>query len=129
MNILDLNYLRRGPYELNTSIELVNFLFFDIETTGLKANRGAKITEIALIDRANTVFHWTVSDTEAHSIDSRTFYDLSNLLRSGVIVGHNINFDLSFIAYEAERMNLDIPQILFCDTLTLAKTIRLKTKN
>src|SRR5699024_6356177 len=44
-------------------------------------------------------------------------------LTTGVVVGHNVGFDLGFLAYEAERLGFRGPELLFIDTLVLAKKI------
>jgi len=46
------------------SIELSNFLFLDIETTGLRPDRGARITEIAIYSRSQQIEVWRKNKNE-----------------------------------------------------------------
>ncbi len=82
-------------------IEVASLAFFDIETTGLRPDRGARITETVL-DRDGVRFNW-----ERDSVNDSTFPSqlpcLFDHLCAGVVVGHNVQFDLRFVAYEADR--------------------------
>src|SRR5690625_7847388 len=58
--------LRNDKPEKSTSIELTNFLFFDIETTGSRPDRGAKITEISILDRNSQLYLWRENSGPFH---------------------------------------------------------------
>ena len=106
------------------SVERTSFIFLDIETTGLYPNRGARITEIAILNRNSTTFAWK-GDKDKLS-DKKLAEQLPVVLRhltTGVVVGHNISFDLGFLAYEADRLRFRGPKVLFVDTLGLAKKL------
>ncbi len=111
--------LRNDKPEKSTSIELTNFLFFDIETTGLRPDRGAKITEISILDRNSQLYLWRE--------DSGTFnVELQKVLQTlqrGVVVGHNLQFDFWFLSYEADRYGFEGPSLKYIDTLSLSRKL------
>jgi DNA polymerase III epsilon subunit-like protein len=121
------NQLRRGPYNLDSSVELVNFLFLDTETSGLKPNRSCRITEIAILDRSDALFSWYTNSHE-QLINFEHIPKLFMILKDGVVVAHNLKFDLSFIAYEASVHGLSLPPLLCTDTLTIAKSCQISPK-
>jgi DNA polymerase III subunit epsilon len=121
--MLALNNIRESLPNRHTSIELSNFNFFDIETNGLRPDRGARITEIAILNRNNFQFIWNSNiDAENKSIHEHLKIVYSHL-RTGVVVGHNLPFDFWFLSYESDRLNTDGPDLLFIDTLSLSKKI------
>lgn len=106
-------------------IETTALRFFDIETTGLRPDRGARITEIALVDRGGAQLDWR---RERDATDLSTVLPgLFDHLQAGVVVGHNVRFDFRFVAYEADRLGLRGPAVRFIDTLDLARTLDLRT--
>jgi DNA polymerase-3 subunit epsilon len=105
------------------SIELTTFAFLDIETTGLYPNKGARIREIALLDRQDLLFYWSNQVITKNLSLSTEISKALELLSNTVIVGHNVQFDLQFIAYEADRYNCKGPNVFFIDTLSLAREI------
>jgi len=112
------------PKSRYISVEKTAFAFLDIETTGLYPERGSRIIEIAILSRNNPRFLF--NETASTITDKKLAQQLpllSNYLQSGVIVGHNVNFDLQFIAYEADRLGCRGPNVLFIDTLQLAKRL------
>lgn len=99
-------------------------VFFDLETTGLRPDRGARITEVAVVGREAVRFSWMRGQTNLD--DCALALQLPLLLdhlHAGVIVGHNVRFDFRFIAYEAERLGLRGPTVRFIDTLGLARRL------
>lgn len=102
-------------------IRVIDPVFFDIETTGLRPNRGARITEMAVVDRREVRYHWRrgASTSSLASALPRLF----GHLREAVVVGHNLQFDFGFVAYEAERYGLDGPDLRYVDTLGLARRL------
>jgi len=98
--------------------------FFDLETTGLRPDRGARITEIAVLGR--DVWHVTWSRTRKTRKPTAelqaALHATLEQLTEGIVVGHNLAFDFRFIAYEAERHRYDLPRLRFIDTLALART-------
>lgn len=112
------------------SIELASFAFFDIETTGLRPDRGARITEIAILKRSGDRYIW--HRDECSNRDKAITAALKKVVRqlqTGVVVGHNVRFDLRFVAYEAERLGLKGLNIQFIDTLGLAQKMNLPVTN
>lgn len=122
--MITIESLREAQPQTQQSIEATSFVFFDIETSGLRPDRGASITEIALLKRNGLKLHWTYdtkSDYDSEII--RLLPTINELLVSGVVIGHNVHFDLKFIAYEADRLGFRGPKILYIDTLILARKL------
>lgn len=113
--------LRDNNPEKTKSIELTNFHFFDIETTGLRPDRGAKITELSILNRNSQLYSWR------RNSDTDIFYDelpkILELLHKGVVVGHNLQFDFWFLSYEADRRGIEGPSLRFIDTLSLSRKL------
>lgn len=108
-------------------IEVASLLFFDIETTGLRPDRGARITEIAVVDRERVRLDWRrAPDTTDEAPPLPALFDH---LRTGVVVGHNLQFDFRFVAYEADRLGLRGPTVRFIDTLGLARRLLDRTSD
>lgn len=96
---------------------------FDLETSGLYIERGARPWEFAIIDRGGLRLGWT-AEARAHaglSLDllRRVFAELGQK----VVVGHNIGFDLKFLAAEATRHALQPPPLYCVDTLGLSQRL------
>lgn len=107
-----------------SSIERSSLIFLDIETTGLYPNRGARVTEIAILNRNKSLLKWHQgNDGNINESLENKFPTVYEHLAIGVVVGHNIGFDLEFLAYEAGRLGLRGPDVLFIDTLRLAQKI------
>lgn len=103
-------------------IGLAAFAFFDLETTGLRPDRGAKINEIAVVGNRRTLLHWQAPPDEAGALADQLPRLLEGLT-GRVVVGHNLQFDFRFVAYEARRHGLDGPRLQFIDTLSLARRL------
>src|SRR5690625_7337418 len=88
--------LRNEKPEKSTSIELTYFLFFDIETTGLRPDRGAKITEISILDRNSQLYLWR-EDSGTFNVELQKV--VQNLQR-GVVVGNNFHVGIMFVSIE-----------------------------
>lgn len=97
----------------------------DTETTGRSAELGHRITEIAIVGR----------DVGEHAfdIDDETRFEehaqsVLALLESRLVVGHNVTFDLKFVASEISRLKeLQLPTLYFADTMTLAQRVGRQT--
>jgi ATP-dependent DNA helicase PIF1 len=127
---------RRPPHVYGLTVEEEwpfdapsGFVVLDVETTGLDPDTD-RIIDIAMVrtdDFANPLGYWTslvnpgqpILNTEIHGItdddvvDSPTFSsiadDLLSRLDGQVLVGHNIEFDLSFLHNELARVNRQLP--------------------
>ncbi len=108
---------------VSTSIELSRLVFFDIETTGLRPDRGGEIIEVAILNRSNPLFVWQTNPDNKTNLVSKQLPEIIEQLHSAVVVGHNLAFDLWFISYESNRIGLEGFKILFIDTLSLAKKV------
>jgi len=102
-------------------LEVAPLLFFDVETSGLRPDRGAAIVELALLGAREPLLLW--KGTSAQRLQRAQFRELFAHVREGVIVGHNLRFDLWFVTYEAGRLGLSVPPIRFIDTLGLARRL------
>lgn len=107
----------------NISIELSELLFLDVETSGLNPNRGAFITEIAILDRYKVLFYWKIAKKNSLKLSDNILKKILQTLTQGIVVGHNCHFDFDFIFHEAERKGLDIPMVHYIDTMELSRKI------
>jgi DNA polymerase III epsilon subunit-like protein len=94
----------------------VQWIALDIETTGVSIPRGHRLTEIALLDDFGGSF---IADTDQSSGFESFAIECRGWLTRGVVVGHNVVFDLKFLASEFGRIELAMPAVLFVDTLYL----------
>jgi DNA polymerase III epsilon subunit-like protein len=102
----------------------VSLRFVDLETTGLRPDRGGRICEMAVVDRAGVRFDWTSErEPPPDEVVARRLPELIDHLRDGVVVGHNLSFDVRFLTYEAERLGLGGVDLRFADTLGLARRL------
>ena len=110
-----------GPIPLRVA----PLLFFDVESTGLHPDRGARLTEWAVVDHSGLCVHETLAP-EADGYDAALAERLSRLfgvLCDGIVVGHHLSFDLGFVAREADRLGLAGPRLRYIDTLGLARRL------
>lgn len=119
------------------------FIVLDIETTGLDS-RNDRIVEVSAI-RYNKLVESEkfvtlvnpgtiipIAATEIHHITNQMVIDapfveqvippLLSFLKSSVIVGHYVNFDISFIEVAARRMGF-APAWNYIDTISIAKKL------
>lgn len=109
-------------------IRVASLVFFDLETTGLRPDRGAHIREIAVLNRDGLELNWTLESDlrgtdRADDAVAAQLPTLVSLLQTGVVVGHNLSFDFRFVTYEAERLGTTHLQVRFIDTLGLARRL------
>jgi len=120
------------------------FTVIDFETTGLAPSRGDRVIELGAIcmDPALNIVSGLetlinprrdVGPTHIHGVTARDVFDaptfdrvapsLLEILEGRVIVGHNVAFDLRFLAAELERDGYEIPDFVAIDTLQVAKSL------
>jgi len=105
-------------------LRTASLVFFDLETTGLRPDRGARITEMAVVDERGVRFAWTSPhDPPRDAVVADELPRLIGHLEDGIAIGHNVQFDFRFVAYEAERLGLDGLDVRFIDTLGLARSV------
>jgi len=119
------------------------FAFIDTETTGMSPAQGARICEIAVVINGAAVaaqefsavlnpdviipqevinIHGITNDMAAKSPRFEAVApQLAGMLDNAVIVCHNADFDIPFLAYEFSLCGLRIPQSLVLDTLKFAR--------
>lgn len=103
-------------------VRVASFAFFDLETTGLRPDRGAKITEAAVVSRDRALLHWQRDAAGARPLPA-LLPRLLDRLQGRIVVGHHLQFDFQFVAYEARRHGLTGPALQFIDTLGLARNV------
>jgi len=118
----------RSTFRTTGDIKSVPILFLDIETTGLHPDRGAWITEIALLGDRGVRLATKLQPGDDRILSTKLPY-LIDQLGSGVVVGHNVQFDLRFIAYEADRLGETGPDLQFIDTLGLARKLLTRARD
>ena len=119
-NLSDFHFMNPKP---QTSIELVSYTILDIETSGLRPDRGAKITEVSILNRYSQKYYWKSNIDTCNVLGPNELSIILDCLKQGVVVGHNLQFDFWFIAYECSRYELEGPDIQFIDTLSLARKV------
>ncbi len=109
---------------LDCPVRVAPLIFFDIETTGLRPDRGARVSEAAVLDGQGVRLAWQCGAEDAGGNPfARVLPDLLDRLAAGIVVGHNLRFDLRFVAYEAERLGRRGPDVQAVDTLALARRL------
>jgi DNA polymerase-3 subunit epsilon len=135
-------FRERTP-SLDTPWSEVVLVFLDVETTGLRAEEGDRIVEIAierlepdggarrLVEIVDPGRGVSDEARRIHSIGpaqlrrARPFAavagEILHLLRGGVWVGHNLGFDLRFLRLELRRCGMELSAGWILDTLPLSK--------
>lgn len=113
--------LRLSSPVRSTSIEMSSFIFFDLETTGLRPDRGAEIIEAAVLNRNNIRFHWKRNHSGSSTKSDIPLDKILIELGRGIVVGHNLPFDFWFLSHEAEKIGLHGLNLQFIDTLSLSR--------
>lgn len=119
------------------------FAVIDFETTGFSPRTGDRIVEIGVIcldtdlridGGMETLVdpQRGVGPTHVHGIGvddvvgaptiELVLPHLLEILDGRIVVGHNVAFDLRFLTAEIERAGMSVPDIVFLDTLRLAKS-------
>lgn len=105
-------------------IRTASLVFFDLETTALRPDRGGRICEIAVIGADGVQLDWSTDrDPPPDEAVRSQLPLLIEALQTGIVVGHNLSFDFHFLTYEAERLGHDGVDVRFADTLGLARRV------
>jgi len=144
MNVQSENAYINSPEAWNIPLSQVTWSVLDTETTGISPRYGHRICQFALYkgqtgckDPKRLYCHINPCrkvDPKAGQIHGLSDDFLSTMppfpkiahiiereLDNTVIVGHNVNFDLKFLAMEFRRAGRKSPRIVAIDTLVLAK--------
>lgn len=105
------------------SLENVLLTFIDLETTGMRPDRGAKIIEAVVLNRYDVICNWKMCNSSREKIDNELLIEIRKVISKGVVIGHNLPFDAWFISYECEKRGLEGLSIRFIDTLSLSRKI------
>lgn len=128
---------------LDKPIDEVQFTVFDVETTGLETYLGHRMCEIGLLKFRGTKELDSYSSlvnpersipedvVDIHGITNEMVVnapvfesiadDVLEFIKGTVLVAHNAEFDLGFVAKHLRRAKRRIPDNLVVDTLTLAR--------
>jgi len=143
--LIQLDSNRLSPLACNTSLADIEFVSFDIETTGLSPF-GAKIVELSgvkfKLGNSNFSEFSTLVDPEC-SIPAQVtaIHGITNKMVAGqptiaevipkffnwvgsdniVMAAHNAGFDISFIKFAIAKYQLAVPNHQVIDTLSLAR--------
>jgi len=80
---------------------------------------------MAAVDHDGVRLHWeSEAPRPADETVARRLPPLLDVLETGVVVGHNLQFDVRFLTYEAKRLKLRGLDLQFADTLGLARELR-----
>lgn len=120
--------------------DAIEFCVIDVETTGVRADLGDRIVEIALLrlrGDGTVLDEWTtlvnpqreIDAVEVHGIETRdltrapTFAEIAgdvlHRISDAVLVGHNVGFDQEFLLSELDRAGLEPPALQMLCTLGL----------
>ncbi|MGB2579965.1 DNA polymerase-3 subunit epsilon [Elusimicrobium simillimum] len=124
-------------------IHEVKFAFLDTETTGLSPQQGARLCEVAVVTNGAMIAKSEYSTiinpgclipaeasaihgiTNAMAAEAPYFIDIApqliSILEDSVIVCHNADFDIPFLAYELGLCGLRLPRAVVLDTLKFAR--------
>lgn len=118
------------------------FSFVDVETTGMSPASGGRVVEVAVlsvrpdgeeefssllnpqtpIPPEVTAIHGITNDmVRASPVFRQIAPSLGARLENTVVVCHNADFDVPFLAYEFGLSGLRLPPIMILDTLRLAR--------
>ncbi len=145
-----MNECRLSKYStevLDSPLNKLTYVVFDLETTGTSPEEGDKIIEIGAVKIApgfriqRSKFHTLVnpgitipeSSTKIHGITDENvqnapdvcvaIYDFIDFARGSVIVAHNAKKDLSFLKNEMKDYSIRNPFTFTLDTLKLSRIV------
>lgn len=130
----------------NEALQGMEFVAFDVETTGLSAiacklvelsavrfnGRGETISEFSHLINPETdipeevsAIHGITSDMVMNEPPARVILPqfLEFLGGQAVLLAHNASFDIGFLRVGLKRLGLDVPAHPVIDTLTLARSV------
>ena len=137
--------MEASPDLLNLPLSEVPFVYFDVETTGLKPMFGDRICEVAalrcrgaeelgayhsLVDPQRPISPgaYRVNRISAEELEGAPLFkdiveDLLEALSGSVMVAHNAPFDLGFLVAEFAMLDCPMIQMPVLDTLALARRL------
>jgi DNA polymerase III epsilon subunit family exonuclease len=131
--------------QLETSLSDIDFVAFDTETTGLHPS-SERIVELAAIrfrldaelaqfDRlidpgvaippgAERVHGIRDADVRGKPSCGEILPEFAAFVEGAVLLAHNAEFDVGFLAHEAKRHGVRLPRLPVFDTVEMARTLR-----
>ncbi len=126
------------------SLKDIDFVIFDVETTGLSAAYGDRIIEVAvvkvrdgkIVDRFESLINpqrdipyvaTMVHGITDHQVANAPYANevipkLCNFIGDACLIGHNLRFDLNFLNNECDLIGLDpLEDVFTLDTIRMAK--------
>lgn len=137
---------------LDTPLNELSYVVFDLETTGTQPEYGDKIIEIGAVQInpgfriVNSKFHTLVnpfveipkSSTEIHGITNEkvnsapdvctAIYDFIDFAKGSVLVAHDAGKDFSFLKSEMRDYRISNPFKFLLDTLRLSRIVNPASK-
>lgn len=108
-------------------LRTADLVFFDLETTALRPDRGGRIREMAVVDHDGLRFDWSSAETPpSDEAVAQQIPTLIDQLDGPVVVGHNLSFDFRFVTYESRRLSARGPtglDLRYIDTLGLSRSL------
>jgi DNA polymerase-3 subunit epsilon len=114
---------KRLRWQPGWGIDEAPLLFVDLETTGLYPERGHQIIEAAIFDAGGLRYHsgQPLSGAALDDDERAMVREVVQIVEHKVVIGHNIPFDLGFIAERCRRLGFAPPAVGFVDTLGMAR--------
>ncbi len=129
------------PYSLLDPLDRLPLVFFDTETTGTSPAWGHRVIEIGIVrveggrvtgeyqqllnpDCYVSPMITRITGITPEMLAGRPAFEgvleeVTGLLSGGVLLGHNVDFDLSFLRSEFERAGCPLETVLGPDTLVM----------
>jgi DNA polymerase III subunit epsilon len=130
-------------FDHNTPLDGLPLAFLDVETTGLSPEMGDRVCEVAILrceggeivdalqqlvnpQRPMGAGAYAVHGISDEALADAPYFpqvapDVLALLDGAVWVGHNVLFDLGFLASELARQGAGLPPYIALDTMHLAR--------
>ena len=142
---MDSAYYKSHINMLDTALTKLEYVVFDLETTGTDFFMGHKIIEIGAVKirsqkitdkflsfvnpnrdipyEATQINGITSKDVENAPAFNYIIYDFLEFSKNCILVAHNVSHDISFLKYEMREYMLQFPEFIVIDTQKLFNRI------